>query len=258
MNLIRAFRLRCDLYRVLHEKYPKSSGVPSPGAYTFLNFYSIKIASEIDVNYQGFDGIYCDGFYVIRLFKLFGFSVGERVSFDFTSIADKVFSYGSKRNLNVAIIGSKKKYNDFFCRYIQQEFSGINIVYHVDGFSIYNDLDNSLAEMYSMKPDIIILGLGTKLQDPLALRIKSYLRVNSTNPYWIFTCGGFIHQTAMNRGFYYPYIVNRLNIRFLYRLVREKNIFKKIFPEVFFVPIYIFFLRFTKVVEHIGNIRYRI
>jgi UDP-N-acetyl-D-mannosaminuronic acid transferase (WecB/TagA/CpsF family) len=255
---LRFLRLRYDLYRILYEKYPKSKEIPSPGTYTFLNFYSIKIASRINLNYSNFDGIYCDGFYVVSLFKLFGFSVSGRVSFDFTSIADKVFSYASDRNLNIAIIGSEKKYNDFFCRYLKQHFSGVNIAYHIDGFSVYDDLENSIVEMCSRKPDIIILGLGTELQDPLALKIKSYLDVNSTNPYWIFTCGGFIHQTAINGGIYYPNIVNRLNIRFLYRLFREKDIIKKIFPEVLFVPIYIFFMRLIKVVEHIGNIRYRI
>jgi N-acetylglucosaminyldiphosphoundecaprenol N-acetyl-beta-D-mannosaminyltransferase len=35
-----------------------------------------------------------------------------------------------------------------------------------------------------------------------------------------FTCGGYLDQGGQNFD-YYPEIINRLNLRFLYRLVRE-------------------------------------
>jgi len=37
----------------------------------------------------------------------------------------------------------------------------------------------------------------------------------------IYTCGGFIHQTAMSGGKYYPWLVNKLQLRFAYRMFKE-------------------------------------
>mgnify|MGYP000060826451 CR=1 FL=1 len=38
-----------------------------------------------------------------------------------------------------------------------------------------------------------------------------------------FTCGGFVHQTAMNRMHYYPNWVDKMNLRFVYRMYKEKH-----------------------------------
>ena len=36
-----------------------------------------------------------------------------------------------------------------------------------------------------------------------------------------FTCGGFIHQTANNEIEYYPLWIDRMNLRFVYRMYKE-------------------------------------
>ena len=42
-----------------------------------------------------------------------------------------------------------------------------------------------------------------------------------------FTCGGFIHQTANDEIDYYPAWINRMNLRFLYRMIKEKHTRKR-------------------------------
>lgn len=42
-----------------------------------------------------------------------------------------------------------------------------------------------------------------------------------------FTCGGFIHQTANNEIEYYPLWIDRMNLRFVYRMYKEKHTRKR-------------------------------
>lgn len=44
-----------------------------------------------------------------------------------------------------------------------------------------------------------------------------------------FTCGGFIHQVASGKLNYYPEIINKLNLRWLYRIYDEPKLFKRFF-----------------------------
>ena len=38
-----------------------------------------------------------------------------------------------------------------------------------------------------------------------------------------FTCGGFIHQTSKNEIDYYPAWIDKINLRFIYRMYKEKH-----------------------------------
>jgi exopolysaccharide biosynthesis WecB/TagA/CpsF family protein len=212
------------------------------GVYTFLNFYSIEIAKKIDVDYSKFNGIGLDGFLMTKLINILFKKKNVRLSFDFTSLATILFS---KHNLNkskIAIVGSSEEDINFFKKYIKTHYPGINIIYSRNGYFSDKTYQNKcIDQIISLEPDFILLGMGTEFQDLFALNIYS-----KYSHCQIFTCGGFIHQTKINQGKYYPYFINKYNLRWLYRLINEKKIINKIFPSIFYCFIYLFILRFKK------------
>ena len=76
--------------------------------------------------------------------------------------------------------------------------------------------------------------MGAVMQEKFLLKVKrlGYTGIG-------FTCGGFIHQTARGEAGYYPAWVDRMNIRFLYRMWKEPHTRKRyimaglIFPARF-------------------------
>ena len=52
-----------------------------------------------------------------------------------------------------------------------------------------------------------------------------------------FTCGGFVHQTAMNRMHYYPDWVDKMNLRFVYRMYKEKHTRTRYLQAAFLFPV---------------------
>src|SRR5690554_513079 len=79
----------------------------NPGLYTFVNPYSYTISRKfIDINM--FRKVYVDGFLAVMVFKLLGFEC-DRLSFDMTSVAPKVFLWCIQNNKSIAFIGSKEE-----------------------------------------------------------------------------------------------------------------------------------------------------
>lgn len=73
--------------------------------------------------------------------------------------------------------------------------------------------------------------MGSPLQEQFALDLKKsgYNGV-------VFTCGGFLHQTA--RGIkYYPEWVNKYNLRAFYRLFHEKGLWGRLYNVLIEFPI---------------------
>ena len=212
------------------------------GVYTFLNFYSIEIAKKIDIDYSKFNGIGLDGFLMTNLINTLFKKKFVRLSFDFTSLAKILFS---KLNLNksrIAVVGSKEEDIVFFKKYIRTHYPGINVIYSRNGyFSDTTHKNKCINQIISLEPDFILLGMGTEYQDLFALNIFS-----KYSHCQIFTCGGFIHQTRINQGKYYPNFIDKFNLRWFYRLLNEKNIINKIFPSIIYCFIYLFILRFKK------------
>jgi N-acetylglucosaminyldiphosphoundecaprenol N-acetyl-beta-D-mannosaminyltransferase len=204
----------------------------SGGIYTFINPYSYFVAAKnkgyCDTVSQ-FDGVFADGIGVVTAARLLGLRVPHRLSFDSTSLAPHLFSYACEHGLRVHLIGGKEGVAQRAAEVIGQNFPGIAIVGTASGyFTSYEEAAHTVMETL---PDMVICGMGAPRQDELLLRLRQggWQGVG-------FSCGGYLDQ--LGDGYqYYPEIVNRLNIRFLYRLFREpRRLWKRYLVEyrVFF------------------------
>ncbi len=200
---------------------------------TFLNPYSFLKILESNVNLNRFDKICIDGIALKYFFELvYRGSDIQRLSFDFTSVATQVFEAAVSKNEHGYILGSDEDSNNAFLKKIADMFPGIN----VDGRSGYFDNAEAqtsfLTTLAASNYNYVVIGMGAVRQEEAAITL-----MNSGFAGRIYTCGGFIHQTAIGGGVYYPAWIDRCNLRFAYRMFKEPSTIRRYlfdYPKVFF------------------------
>lgn len=185
--------------------------------FTFLNPVSYLDAQQHKKLFEQFDGIWADGSLLVSAIRLrYGKNVTRR-SYDMTSIAPVMLDYAEKNGKTIYIVASKqedveKAVNIFRKRNPKIEFAGYRNGY----FSSEEEMSQEILRICELQPDFLIVGMGVVKQEKFLLRVKNagYKGIG-------FTCGGFIHQIAKGDMDYYPRWINRMNLRFVYRMIRE-------------------------------------
>lgn len=144
-----------------------------------------------------------------------------------------MFEYCLKNNLKIALIGSAPGIVDKAKKLIENRYIGLDISYTCDGY--FNEEKSNSILLDAKKCDVIVCSMGTPKQE-LLLR---NLRDSGWNGVG-FTCGGYLDQLVSAKGSrYYPSWIDKLNLRWLYRIYKEpKRLF---FRYVFQYPLGILF-----------------
>lgn len=201
--------------------------------YTFLNPVSYLLALENKELFGRFDGIFADGsilVFAIRL--LYGKRITRR-SFDMTSIVPKLFDYVTENDKTIYIVASKQEVVEKAVGIIKKSYPAVKIMGYRNGyFSSEEEMRMEIEHIVELNPDFLIVGMGVLMQEDFLLRVNrnGYLGVG-------FTCGGFIHQTSKNEINYYPRWVNKMNMRFIYRMYKEKHTRKRYLLAAFLFPL---------------------
>src|SRR5690606_4597421 len=91
-------------------------------------------------------------------------------------------------------------------------------------FSDDQEKNDFLMHLAAVDPDIVVVGMGTPFQEEFLVKLTQ-LRWSGMG----FTCGGFFHQTAKKGSSYYPRWVDKLQLRWLYRIWDEPKLIKRYF-----------------------------
>ena len=219
--------------------------------YTFLNPVSYLLALENKELFGCFDGIFADGsILVLAIRLLYGKRVTRR-SFDMTSIVPELLNYVTKNDKTIYIVASKQEAVDRAVEIIRECYPAVKIIGYRNGyFSSEEEMRMETEHIVELNPDFLIVGMGVLIQEDFLFRVKKngYLGVG-------FTCGGFIHQTSKSEINYYPKWVNKMNMRFVYRMYKEKHTRKRYLLAAFLFPLKFirerFFLqRYNKLLCH--------
>ena len=169
--------------------------------YTFLNPVSYLTALENKELFASFDGIFADGSILVAAIRLlYGITVKRR-SFDMTSMAPELFRFAENNGKMLYIVASKQ----------EQVEKAVEI----------------FKERY---PKLKFMGCRNG-QERFLLKVR-----NAGFQGIGFTCGGFIHQTANNEIEYYPLWIDRMNLRFVYRMYKEKHTRKRYVQAALLFP----------------------
>lgn len=167
---------------------------------------------------------YVDGISLVIVLKIIGINA-NRVSFDMTSIAPVVFEYCQKNNLSVYILGGEEGIAQSAVDVFKKNYPSLNVIgCHSGFFESKQYRSSTIHNIANMSPNVVIAGMGAPYQEQFLLDLK--------NAGWKgegYTCGGFLHQTASQGIEYYPNWINRLNLRWLYRMYDEPKLVKRYF-----------------------------
>lgn len=215
VDLERQLQTSDDLARLLRRvKSLKQAEIIS-----FVNPFSYPIIVK-DGFENKIDHWFVDGAFLCFLTNLFRVQERriERVSFDFSSIAGHVLSFAKENQLRVGLVGGTNEEVALAKLYFKGRYDGIEIPVALSGYGVFDDPEPTIDELREAGCQIIIVGMGTPLQEDFSLTLKAAgIRA------MIFTCGGFLSQTA-KRGDYYRPIIKSLGLRWLQRAVSDSHV----------------------------------
>ena len=201
--------------------------------YTFLNPVSYLTALDNKNLFNQFDGIFADGSLLVAAIKLLYGKKVTRRSFDMTSLAPQLFQYAEINKKTIYIVASKQEETEKAVNIFKERYPNLRFAGYRNGYFTSEDKQNKEAEYITqLNPDFLIVGMGTLMQERFLLKVKEtgYQGIG-------FTCGGFIHQTAKNEIDYYPAWIDKMNLRFIYRMYKEKHTRKRYLTAAFIFPI---------------------
>ena len=201
---------------------------------TFLNPYSILKIWESDIDLNKFDKICIDGIALQKFLELVFYKGQkiERLSFDFTSIAHKVFEEAASAHQKGFVLGSDVESNRHFLTKIESMFPGISLEGRSGYFQDQAEMSDYLSSLATSNYEFVVIGMGAVKQEEVAIAL-----MESGFKGRIYTCGGFIHQTAASDGEYYPAWVDKCNVRFAYRMLKEPSTIRRYlidYPKAFY------------------------
>lgn len=138
----------------------------------------------------------------------------ERISFDMSSLADPFLKKIAENNLSLFLLGGSDGVALNIQKKLSIKYCDLNIVGIESGFG---DWDIKIANILAANPNVVLVGMGAPTQEEfiLALRAKGYSGL-------AISCGGFFDQYLLADN-YYPALINKLHVRFAYRLYKEPH-----------------------------------
>ena len=183
---------------------------------TFVNPHACAMAeknTEYPDMLRSFSWVLCDGIgMVIAAKRLLGIHI-NRAAFDLTSIAGPVCDWLARHKVPVVFVGGKSGISMQAGQLLKDLFPDLDILKTFSGYGA--DILEAKAFLEEHQDSAVICGMGAPRQEQFLINLK--------NAGWTgigFTCGGFFDQ-IVERVDYYPGWVDKMNLRFLYRLLKE-------------------------------------
>lgn len=200
--------------------------------YTFLNPVSYLSALDNKAMFTRFDGIFADGSILAAAIKtIYGKHVTRR-SFDMTSIAPELLSFAEANQKTVYVVASRQEQVEKAVGIFKERYADLCVCGYRNGyFTSEVEMDKEAKHIAALNPDFLIVGMGALMQERFLLKVKDagYRGIG-------FTCGGFIHQTAKDEIDYYPTCIDRMNLRFVYRMYKEPHTRKRYLQAALLFP----------------------
>ena len=153
--------------------------------------------------------------------KLTGKNVARIPGIDF---AKKLLKEAALSNIPVAIIGSKEEVITKAIENLQNEISGLNIVYYHNGY--FDNDEEIYSELKNHSPKLILIAMGSPRQEKFIYEAKKKL-----NPALMVGIGGSLNVWSgfVKRA---PKIYQVLGLEWMYRTITQPSRFKRIFPTL--------------------------
>ena len=209
------------------EEYYKAISLPfrkHPLRVTFVNAFNFGILAKRKKTIGSFDFVFSDGALYCFLYNFFNDKKIIRASFDFSSLAKDVFDRAQSNNMTIALIGGECGVSEKAQANFEKLYPNIKIIYTRDGFfKSEHDERVFFDSVISLKPDIILIGMGAPLQENMVMKICNNCDFRGE----IYTCGGFLEQSSLKPDYYHP-IIKKSGARWLQRAIMHSHVRKRL------------------------------
>ncbi|WP_119327069.1 WecB/TagA/CpsF family glycosyltransferase [Companilactobacillus musae] len=156
------------------------------------------------------DYVIPDGIGIIKGAKSLGTPIHERITgFD---TLQYLISAANRKQLKVYLLGAKPEVIQASAEKIKNDYPQVDLVGFHDGY--FKDESEIVTEISEKKPNIVLVALGSPKQEVFINKYR-----NSADAIWIGVGGSFdVFSGTKKRA---PKIVQKLNLEWLYRLVKE-------------------------------------
>ena len=149
-----------------------------------------------------------------------------------------MFDHAQHSGTPIALLGGTEEEITDARSYLQDRYPDLHIALSRNGY--FRDAgqpdggrSEALDALTASGAGIVIIGMGTPLQEEVAVVLKQRLLARNSvapAPCTVFTCGGFLSQTA-NGGDYYPEIVKKTGLRWVYRAYHEPHVRQRLMRD---------------------------
>lgn len=160
-----------------------------------------------------------DGIGVVKAANMLNIPVKERVTG--VEIVQSLFHMLNEKTRSLYLLGAKKEVLDKLVERIEIEYPGIELLGFCDGY--VQDKDAVFEQMISLKPDVVLVALGIPAQEQLIY--KHYDKFDKG----IFVGVGGSFDVLSGTKKRAPKIFIKLNLEWLYRIVKEPKRIKRFY-----------------------------
>lgn len=134
-----------------------------------------------------------------------------------------------RNNYRLALLGAKDEVTSALVSKLKSEYNDINIVFAHNGY--FNNEEKILDDIKKAAPQVFLCALGSPKQEMFIYRLKEMLQgcvmVGVGGSFDVFA--GYVKRA--------PKIWQKLGLEWLYRVIKQPERFKRIFPAL---PIFLF------------------
>ncbi len=158
-----------------------------------------------------------DGIGIVKAANIQKYGVKERITG--VDLAEYLLNIANEQKLKVALLGAKEEVINKLKEKINNDLPNVNLVKCENGY--IKDKDVFFEELVSKKPDIVLVALGIPYQEELIYKHLSKFKKG------IFVGVGGSFDVLSGTKKRAPKIFQKLNLEWLYRIVKEPKRIKR-------------------------------
>lgn len=158
-----------------------------------------------------------DGIAVIKAARKVGISISERITG--IDIAEYLLKLANENKYSIYLYGAKEEVLESLISKIKKEYNNINIMGYSNGY--VKNKDKVMEEILKLKPDICMVALGIPHQEKIIYKYINKFKKGI----FIGVGGSFDVLSGYKKRA--PKIFIKLNIEWLYRIVKEPKRLKR-------------------------------
>jgi len=162
-----------------------------------------------------------DGIGVLKAGKKIGYNIEERITG--IDIANELLKFGNEQKKSIYLFGSKQEVIDSMKIVIKEQYPNLKLVDTSNGY--VTDKDKVFDEIVKLEPDIVLVALGIPLQEMLIYKHLNRFKKGI----FVGVGGSFDVMSGMKKRA--PKIFIKLNLEWLYRIVKEPKRLKRFYDS---------------------------